>query len=406
MGTDEPEASGTELGRPERQVPSLAAIVAVAIALRSIVALLSIGSNDVLLWHRFGREAAIWPFAEIWARDDWVNHPPLPIAYGRLCYAIAGDGRYAFALLLKLPALIGDAVSTWLIGRIATARLDAGRGRRLAWMYALNPLALIIVGYHGNLDGLLAMLVLLTWHLADRDRDGAAGAALGASLNVKLAPAVSLFLFAASIRRPGGSRRALAALAVAAIPFAWAFWSGGRAFYNSVVGYRPYITPWLLELPAAFQDLPGVGPIFEVALRMHGASAVPVAFLWAAVLRFRDHRRHRRDPRLEIGALYWCGVLAWQGSAFQYSIWVLPLLSVVRPRLAMAYGVATAVWLTFAYAGAWTGTFPPVSYFVVQPPHAVQLLTLGPLILLLVAAASLWREPPRTVVAATPSEPG
>lgn len=371
----------------------LIGIVAVATCLRVAVALLSIGTNDVRLWQRFGAQAWGGGFYSVWAHDTWMNHPPLPVAYARLAYAVARDDAYRFALLIKLPGLVGDAVSTWLIYHVVSGR----RGRRAALvaasLYAINPAAILITGYHGNVDALLAMFVLLGWHLAGQHRDAAAGAATGAAINVKLVPAPGALLLLATARSARAAFLTAGALAAASVPFAWMLFRAGRPFFERTVGYRPMSQAWLTYLPSLLEGRPIVGQPAQFLSRLHRATLVTSTFLWIAILIRRDVQRGRRDDRLKLGALYWSGLMFWSGGAFQYAIWPLPLLATVRPRLALAYGVACGVWLGWSYAAGWAGGWPPESVFGGSVGEGARVAMLPPMLLLLAATVSLWREP-------------
>lgn len=368
----------------------LLAILAVAAALRLAVALLSIGTNDVRLWQQFGREACEGSFYELWARDSWVNHPPLPIAFARTCYGIAGENGYAFSLLIKLPGLLADVVATALIWRIVRTRRGARPAAVAASLYAIDPLAIALVGYHGNLDPLLATLGLVTWHLADRGRPARASAALGAAINVKLAPGPSAGLLLATARNWREARSVVVPLAIAAIPFAWMLAVAGRPFFDGVIGYRPVPSAWFAIATPFLQGWPMLAALATWLTLMHAATIVPVTLLWTAVLALR-YRRRGGDV-LTLGALFWCGLLAWTGGVVQYAIWPLPLLAAVRPRLAFAYGVASAVWVIARYASAWTGTFPPESVFLGEQSTPLAMLGALRLPFLIAAVVSLWRS--------------
>jgi hypothetical protein len=69
-----------------------------------------------------------------------------------------------FTLLVKLPEIAADMTLALLIGRAAHAmgRRDAGA---LAMVYALNPVSVLVTGYHGQFDAIPTVLVFGAWYV-------------------------------------------------------------------------------------------------------------------------------------------------------------------------------------------------------------------------------------------------
>ena len=379
---------------------ALIAVVAFGALLRIALALVSIGSNDVPIWQAFGRDANREGFLSLWVTHGWMNHPPFPVAYATLVNAIVGESTYRTGLLIKLPGLVADVVSMTLVASIVTRRAGSRRaGVIAATLLAVNPTSLLIVGYHGNTDPILAMFVLVTWWLADRGRFGLAALALGASINVKLGPAPSLVLLLACARSQRELLRIVAGLAASAVPFVVMTVLVGPEFLRHTVGYRPPAFSWLANVAWFSRNLPTVGPLGMFLSSTHYATVTQSTFLIAAALAWVRRRTPDRYDVLTLGALYWAAFMFWNGGGLQYAIWPVPLLAAVRPRLALGYGVAAGVWLAWAYYDVLKPGFPLESVFELTSSEVWQRAMPLPLIALLACVVSLARRSGKPTIA-------
>ena len=367
--------------------------VVVGVVLRVALALASVGSNDTRNWQSFGRDAWRHGFAALWTASDAMNHPPLPVFWAAAIYRLAGESAYAFGLLLKLPSIVADGFSIALVARIVSARTSPRAGAIAGLLMAINPTSILITGYHGNTDSILAFFTLLAWWLATRGRTIAAGLALAASLNVKVgpAPSVIVLLACANDRREFG--RMIEGLAVGALPFvAMRFWVG-PAFLANLIGYRPPAFSWLANVGWFSRSLPGVGPIGLFFASAHRATVAQATLLIAAVVAGLRLRSPARYDALTIGAIYWAAFMFWNGGGFQYCVWPVALFASVRPRLALAYGCGAAVYLAWAYLAVRAPGWPLESVFSLFDDERWHRALALPLLALLALLISLARAP-------------
>ncbi|MCS7034633.1 MAG: hypothetical protein NZ561_11680, partial [Phycisphaerae bacterium] len=184
-------------------------IVGVGLAIRLGLAAVTLGTNDVTTWRRFGFEVLHYGLAAAYQIDPELVHPPAPTLWATGAVLLSGTSERAFAFLMKLPAISADVVACWLLWRIGWRRRSgsapggsmmtgeqgtssaaddrsapapakippraSGSGGFcppvvLVALWALNPLAILVSGYHGNTDNVYALLVLLAFDLLDRRR--------------------------------------------------------------------------------------------------------------------------------------------------------------------------------------------------------------------------------------------
>ncbi len=342
---------------------SITHVLILAALVRVIVATVSYGSNDIPIWYEFAMLVEKHGLFNVWQHQRWINHPPLPLAYAWLCMQNASEAPYLFAISLKLPAILGDLLTTRVIWLMCLeANLSPKRAILYALLFALNPIAILISGYHGNTDSLMAALLLCAFRYAQREEFGRAGLLLGCAINVKLAPLPCVLILLAGCRSRRTFGYALAGLAVCTIPFIPAFIVSFHAFFKNAMGYLPMKTQWgLMFLTVLGEPTPDWIAFIDTLRDWHRAVTryVVIAF---AVLAAILVQRGRLSP-IVAAAAFLCFLLAWTETNVQYLVWPLPLLAVLRPRFAAMFGVIGGMYLVARYVEYWNHKFPFASYF-------------------------------------------
>jgi Gpi18-like mannosyltransferase len=94
-------------------------------------------------------------------------------------------GTPLFMVLLKLPAMLADCATAWLLYRLARRRKMPGAGAvALAALYAFNPAVILDSAIWGQVDSVLTFFILLGVQLLERRPAGAA-ASFAAALLIK-----------------------------------------------------------------------------------------------------------------------------------------------------------------------------------------------------------------------------
>ncbi len=310
------------------------------------------------------------------------RYPYLPLHL----YLFAGAGWLAahtglpFVLLAKAPAIAADAALAAMVGTGARALGRHREAPALAMTYALNPLAVLVTGYHGQFDAVATAAVLAAWLLVHRGCSWRATALsallLGLAVADKTWPAILLPLMALTVRgrdARGTLARRAAYLALAAAPV-----GGALALYEALVPggathalrtVRAYhgVDTWGIGALAA--TLTGPGRQSMVLARLDAVApwlmltAVAVGTLVALRLRPGPER-----PAVVIVAAYAASV-SW---GWNWLLWPVPLALLSRGRWVPAYLAAGAAYVALVYLGfggvRWgfvelTGTFGPLAVF-------------------------------------------
>ena len=326
------------------------------LALKAWLAATTHGTNDVRTFQQFasviGHVGPVGIYGVAHPATDLYNHPPLT---GDLLWLLEKISRHgvSFPLLIRLPATVADLFTSLIVFELV--RGWTGSNRRAMWSaigMACSPILIIISGFHGNVDPLFILLVLLSvWLLTERRLPLPAGIAFALALSIKVVPLVALpvLLLWALLR---GRRTLLmfaagliATLAVVWGPAAVEHWSVLR---TNVLGYNGWSSPqW--GLAQILSDL-GVGraDLHPLLDRLRTPVVVVSALLGMALV---WRRRDALAPAvgISLGTL----LLLSTATGTQYLAWAVAGLFIAEPWTALLYSLTGGLFLYKLY-DSWT----------------------------------------------------
>lgn len=218
--------------QPERPVFALTIILLLAFVLRIVLSIIFYGHptdlNCFMAWGNMVAQDGTYTF---YTSGAFTDYPPgymyICGALSWLCSALGiGYGSNGMALVFKMPATIADLVSIWLIYRLARKNgVKETLSLALAGLFAFCPALMFVSGAWGQIDSLLALLMLLVMLLFQDGKRILAGALYGLAILVKpqalmLGPLLAVaFVAEIFIQKEGRLRRALetAAAVIAAL---------------------------------------------------------------------------------------------------------------------------------------------------------------------------------------------
>jgi len=328
--------------------PWLWAALALGAGVRLFLLMATPGTDDVVIWQSHAGWTHQHGLVGYYERSEVFNHPPF---IGKLLSEIwwlARSAEVPFRIPLRGLFAMVDAGNAWLLFRLF---------RESPWRYLvtvgywLNPLAIIFSSYHGNTDTGVAFFVLLAVSAAGKGRAGAAGAAIGAGLWLKLpvvlaAPAI--FFATRGWRRKG-------------IFVAVSMLVGAASYLPSLLEAPDLVFQRVFAYPGLYLHTPGGDPVWGIwyvlprALRdalsdVAAAHVLNNTFVTLTpIVVFAWLRRRETDVRglavTVCGSLmiFYGLTMKW---AYQYLAWSIPLWVFVGPEFAIA---ATAVLGAFIY---------------------------------------------------------
>jgi len=282
------------------------------------------------------------------------NHPPpIGILLSWFWQAAEATGT-SFAAWLRLPTVLLDAGSAWLLIRILE---DRPYRYLVAALYWLHPLALIFSAYHGNTDSAIAFFVLAAIWLVAREQALAAGAVLGLSIWVKLPgllAAPSLLLALPSLRQR--SLFAASAALVGLAPYLPLLLQDAERVVGSVFLYPGLriqttagIPVWgvLAWLPRPL-ELSGAARELVLFYARHNTIVCLIPILVVAWCRRRERSAVGIAQNVALAYVILYGFTNFW--AFQYLAWSLPLWLLVGWRFGLAGSLLAGAYIYGLYA--------------------------------------------------------
>jgi Gpi18-like mannosyltransferase len=253
-------------GRADREAPEapvggkLVLLLLVAGLLRVALAATTRGyAADITTFSAWAGHAAEG-LTSFYSPGYFADYPPgyiyLLWLIGKLRIVLGIDfDTPAFLALLKLPAILADCATIWLVFRLARRSWSGTASLILAGLYAFNPAVILDSAVWGQVDSVLTLPILLGVMLLEK-RPGAAGAAFAAALLIKpqaliFAPLPLLWFGIRFLRRERSttadllmfSGTAIALFCLVILPFSVnesPFWIISK--YGSTLASYPYAT--------------------------------------------------------------------------------------------------------------------------------------------------------------------
>ena len=343
-----------------KRIILLAALIALVAKL--YCAGMTTGTNDVIFFHGFGKRINQNGLAHTYKTVSIFNHTPLVGGYAALLQKLESDAQgtqntdvrdlRVLPLMLRLPGIIADFLAVLVL-----LRLRARTGSPPWWalgIFALSPVAFMVSGFHGNVDSVLALLLLVAACMAVEKQPALCGLALGLACNVKVAPLLLAPVFLAWWWQRGKWLPfSLTAGVVTLVGWAPALLGAPKEFLGNVLGYQGYwgiwgLSYWLRASGAAVFEKVGFAELSGAQIIV---MSVTKYLIIGSVLAVAWWRRKSDAPGL-FTTLAWVWALFFvcaTGIAPQYFVWLAPFLLVVTPRWFAAVTAAASVFMFVFY---------------------------------------------------------
>lgn len=336
----------------------------------------SLGSTDFATWQGFGRLINERGLYSAYAADPLLNHPPLPVLWSAAALQLATKWNVLFSFVFRLPAILADVGSAFVLYRIGQARSGTGL-RAAAWMSWSLP-AILIGAFHCNTDNICAFFALLSAHLlAGPVSPLLAGVTLAVAINVKIIPLLLVPLLVAACPDRRSLLRFAIGLTLGLTPIFIALVGAGRPMLENVFHYKSMMGQWgvmyfFMELSGnAYWSGAGIACVdwYYANGRFVLLAAVTLMSLAAVVF--------RRWSALELAAIgIGLFLILAPGFGAQYLVYAVPVMFAIDLRRAASYSLVAGLCLLVIYVGYWTGTVPMRSEFGIGLPPPASLFGL------------------------------
>lgn len=328
-----------------RWSPTVVVSVGVAVGLRMVVAIVALGHTPIDVaanFHSVTRFAAQGKDPLVAALPyQWNFLPAMPYLWSALLHL-----HLPWETTDKIPVIAAEGLNTFLVATLAPSKK-----RLRAFQYAVSPLALLVAGWHGQIDPIALSCGLLALVSIRRRAHEVAGALVGLGIAVKTWPAV----FALAVLRATRPARWLALLAaMAALPLA--FFVTSPVFLRAqlsddarlILGYRSFVGTWgwsgVVRL-VTHREIVGYTGSLQVREQRIGAGLFVLAFL--AILWLWQ----RAEPGVLMLAILLAFLATTAGFGVQYLCWPLPLAIAYGTRRTWLYIAPASVFAAFVYLG-------------------------------------------------------
>jgi hypothetical protein len=339
------------------------AIAALAFALRLIPAVLAYGTSDVSTWELLGR---LLLSGENFYATQLHNWPVLWIYFCAAAVLIHDATGLPFFTLIKLPPIAADAAIAFVLYRLsARTHPSPRRASTIGLTYALNPVSILISGYHGQFDSLMLAPTLLACSTLSnqltKSRKTQLGAALALGLGIWFKPVPLLLLPILLPRLATWRDRALftvlaaAPAALGTLPYfvRWPTDVAANFFgYSSWFGQWGYPVAWMVVEYVRNGTIPWWLPDQAFVSRPLHLMYLAGRFILVAALVGAWWLIYRRRIELlrAVSAIFAVFYVATSGFGVQYLLWIVPFATARRDRWLWPFTIATTGLLIVAYS--------------------------------------------------------
>lgn len=215
---------------------TLLILIFLGFAIRLVITFFTVGTNDVDLWVEHATLITNKGLIGAYQTPGLFNHPPLTSLYHTWAWEISDYQLINFAKFTKIPGLIGDAFTVWLLARYSSLRLAA--------LFSLLPASILISAFQGNTDSLLASFLLAAVIYRTKERYLLSGLFFALSLNVKLIPLVLLFPFLLLCKTQKNFLFFMGGLLLGLIPYYYPVLSVPFDMYRNMLKYNSNQDNW------------------------------------------------------------------------------------------------------------------------------------------------------------------
>ena len=313
----------------------------IATLVKLVLATVTIGTNDVATWRVFADNVMLCgecAYQLPGRLGDSFNHPPFIIHFLKLI----GPSTGWFPFWLRLPAILADIGTVLLV-----TRLMPQISTRLLVLLALNPVSILVSGFHGNTDPVMIFFLVLTVYLIKTGRVNWAAAAFGMAINIKIVP---LLLVPAILLYIWWSRKSLrsavlfgciAAVVVLVLSMPYIL-RDPFPIIRATLGYRGMYGQWgLSRILIAFQtSIAG----HAIAARLTQTLIIVLTLALAYYL-----NRRKVDLVYQIGLIFFALFFLSSGVAVQYLSWPVPFILALGFWWSLAYYSSAGLYVFLSY---------------------------------------------------------
>jgi hypothetical protein len=326
-------------------------LVATALLLRLVLAAWSPGSDDVTNFIHTAR--LVQAGYNVYQYQPAYPYPPLYAWILVWTLTLTDAVGIPENLAVRLPAIFADSVITLLVFLIARRHYRKG-AKYFGWLYALNPITVMIASHQGHFDSLAYLPAIAgVWLYEASGALSITAILLGLGGALKITPTFLALAWVVGMRN---LKQIILFSSLVVLPTAvvlyWGWQSAPGPFVTNVLGYKPLATtPWgynFIMLLAERLSRPLHWEfISTIALMLRAGYKYILLFLISiASLMTRNKIFIERVFLVQISVQLFAGT--WDP---QYTAWIVPLAVLSNQRGMLLWGGLTIIWMILIYLG-------------------------------------------------------
>ena len=343
----------------------VAGLAGVAFVFKLILAYTTLGTNDAITFYAFARSLSEhglkWTYERgvAWLPNGPIfNHPPLTCWFLELIRYLAHTDVFqsaglSFSFLLRLPGILADLVVIIAVLVAFGRQMQIPAFRAGAVLLAISPVSLMVSGYHGNTDPVMAMFLFLAASACLTGQAWVCGVLFALSCQIKIIPLLFLPIFVCFWFH----RRALASFLLPLIALSIALWwepltSYPGLFVKNVLSYGSYWGLWGISYGLRSTGLPNFSSLLINLSSSQIAIATFLKILIVLTVAVIGWRRRAMDgvELIKSIAIGWIVFFVFSpGVCAQYLVWPAPFLLFLSPSFYAVVTAASSVFLFFFY---------------------------------------------------------
>ena len=328
----------------------------------------TIGTADIGRFREFGHTISDQGLTAMYRETPLFNHTPLVGTFAGFAYDLAeGRGR-PFARIFRVPGIVADLLSVLVL-----LWLRRRTGRPAWWalaLFAVSPISFMVSGFHGNVDPLVPLALLLACAACVGGEAALCGLCIGLACQVKIIPVLlAPVFFFHWLHREKARVFSVAAVVTGAVGWLLPLLAIPGVFLKNVLGYSSIWGVWGVTYLLRLTDATALrGIAFSTLTPAQAGIITALKVLVVADVLALAWCRRAAGPAdlLTTLALAWLVFFVFApGFGVQYLVWPAPFFLFLSARWSAVFTAAGSVALGAFYTIC-AGGVPWDKAFLVQ----------------------------------------
>jgi hypothetical protein len=312
-------------------------LLGVASLIKVVWALNSSGTCDPMLFYFFGKAMQHRSMASLYMGGPVYNHTPLTGWVMHLLCNATHDYYPTFGSIIRIACTLADAVVV-----LALLQLSKATEKPPYWalaIFAVSPVSLMVSGFHGNIDPIMVMFLVLASIAAVKEKPMLCGLLFALACNVKVVPVLISPVFilywmargrTAAFRFMGVSGALMLAGA------SYGLIQCPAAFISNVFGYGSFWGGWGISYWLRATGIKAFGIMYFMNLTKEQNAVISILKLvmmgGVIVLAWRRRKLGGTEFFVTMAAAFSWIFVFMPGAGAQYMVWFAPFILVMSPR--------------------------------------------------------------------------